>query len=54
MAHVWRIRLLDDPKPLVVGISWVVMCAEYRRKEDESPYLVDIQNINIANVNKVS
>ena len=35
-------RALDDPKPHVVGISWVVACLEQGKKADETPYLVEV------------
>lgn len=35
-------RALDDPKPHVVGISWVVACLEQGKKVDETPYLVEV------------
>ncbi|KAJ1024281.1 hypothetical protein NDA18_004452 [Ustilago nuda] len=35
-------RALDDPKPHVVGISWVVACLEQGKKADEKPYLVEV------------
>ncbi|PWZ03656.1 hypothetical protein BCV70DRAFT_197855 [Testicularia cyperi] len=35
-------RALADPKPHVVGISWVVKCLEQGIKVDEEPYLVEV------------
>jgi hypothetical protein len=35
-------RALEDPKPYVVGISWVVKCLEQGQKADEEPYLVEV------------
>ncbi|TFK44858.1 hypothetical protein BDQ12DRAFT_39073 [Crucibulum laeve] len=52
MSTVTRYRLLRDPKPLVVGIAWVVECVEQRKRVDESKFLVDIEDINIAGINK--
>ena len=46
-------RLLDDPKPLIVGISWVVKCAEVQMRVDEAPYIVDVSHLNVAGVQKV-
>jgi len=43
-----RYRLLDDPKPFVVGIAWVVECAEQRDKVDETKFLVDLDGVNVA------
>lgn len=34
---------LDDPKPLVVGMSWVVACAEAKAKVDEQEHLVELE-----------
>jgi hypothetical protein len=51
----WRnIRLLRDPKPLVVGIAWVVECVEQRARVDESQFIVNLEDINTAGINKVS
>ncbi|KIM63873.1 hypothetical protein SCLCIDRAFT_62228, partial [Scleroderma citrinum Foug A] len=38
-----RYRLLNDPKPLVVGIAWVVECVEQRARMDEEKYKVDVE-----------
>lgn len=46
-------RLLRDPKPLVVGISWVVECVEQRKQVDETKFLVDLDGMNVAGTNKV-
>ncbi|EST08026.1 BRCT domain protein [Kalmanozyma brasiliensis GHG001] len=35
-------RALEDPKPHVVGIKWVVACLEQGQKAEESPYLVEV------------
>lgn len=35
-------RGLDEPKPYVVGIGWVVACLEQANKADEAPYLVEV------------
>lgn len=47
-------RLLRDPKPHVVGIAWVVECVEQRTQVDESKFLVDLSDIQVAAVNKVT
>ncbi|KAI0759974.1 hypothetical protein BD413DRAFT_487129 [Trametes elegans] len=44
-------RLLKDPKPLVVGIAWVVECAEQRTRVDEARFLVNLELANVAGVN---
>jgi len=43
-----------EPKPLVVGIAWVVECAEKRVRADETPFLVNLDNVNVAGGHKVS
>ncbi|KAG2366738.1 hypothetical protein BDR07DRAFT_1273858 [Suillus spraguei] len=48
-----RYRLLNDPKPLVVGIAWVVECVEQRSRVDEVKFKVDLEMVNIAGTNKV-
>jgi hypothetical protein len=47
-----RYRLLNDPKPLVVGIAWVVECVEQRSRVDEAKFKVDLGMVNIAGTNK--
>lgn len=47
------VRLLDEPRPLVVNISWVVECVEKRERIDESRFSVDLEAINVAGANKV-
>ncbi|KAG9312049.1 hypothetical protein JVU11DRAFT_7329 [Chiua virens] len=42
-----RYRLLDGPKPAVVGIAWVVECVEKRRL-DEEKFKVNVDMINVA------
>ena len=46
-------RSLNDPKPLVVGIAWVVRCAELVTRVDETKYLISLEHENIAGVKKV-
>lgn len=48
-----RPRLLNEPKPIVVAMAWVVACAEAKAHVDESEYLIDLTGENIAGVNKV-
>ena len=45
---------MRDPKPFVVGISWVVECAEKCRRVGEENFLVDLDGLNVAGNNKVS
>lgn len=45
--------ILQDPKPLVVGIGWVVECVEQRARVDEARFSVDLDGMNIAGANKV-
>ena len=46
-------RLLRDPKPLVVGIGWVVECIEQRKQVDEKDFLIDLTRTNVAGTHKV-
>ena len=46
-------RLLRDPKPLVVGIAWVVECVEQRQRVDETNFLIDLEEVNLLAGNKV-
>lgn len=46
-------RLLNDPKPLVVGIAWVVECVEQRTRVDEDKFKIDLDLVNVAGTNKV-
>ncbi|KDQ27627.1 hypothetical protein PLEOSDRAFT_1056143 [Pleurotus ostreatus PC15] len=39
-------------KPHVVGIAWVVECAERKEKADETPHLIDLEGVNVAGVVK--
>ncbi|KAF9501779.1 hypothetical protein BDN71DRAFT_1491880 [Pleurotus eryngii] len=39
-------------KPHVVGIAWVVECAERKEKADETPHLIDLEGANVAGVVK--
>ncbi|KAJ6558423.1 hypothetical protein DFH09DRAFT_1162762 [Mycena vulgaris] len=41
-----RYKALSDPKPHVVGMEWVVQSAEKRAHEDETPYLIDMDDMN--------
>jgi len=47
-------RLMREPKPFVVGISWVVECAEQRKRVEEDNFIVDLEGLNVAGTNKVS
>ncbi|KAL5483280.1 hypothetical protein ACEPAI_8510 [Sanghuangporus weigelae] len=47
-STVTRYRLLDEPRPKVVGIGWVVECAEKRARVDESRFQVDLESVNVA------
>lgn len=46
-------RLLRDPKPLVVGIAWVVECVERRTHVDETKFIIDLESVNVSSTNKV-
>ncbi|EJD41655.1 hypothetical protein AURDEDRAFT_68579, partial [Auricularia subglabra TFB-10046 SS5] len=37
-----RYRMLNEPRPLVVGIGWVVECVEKRARVDEDRFAVDL------------
>ncbi|KAI0918908.1 hypothetical protein AcV5_001967 [Taiwanofungus camphoratus] len=52
MSTVTRYRLLTEPRPFVVGIAWVVECAEQRSRVNETEHLVSLDGVNIAGVNK--
>ncbi|KAJ7125056.1 hypothetical protein C8R44DRAFT_874897 [Mycena epipterygia] len=41
-----KYKALSDPKPLVVGMEWVVQSAEKRSHQDEAPYLIDMDDMN--------
>ncbi|KAH8087876.1 hypothetical protein BXZ70DRAFT_955488 [Cristinia sonorae] len=47
-----RYRLLHEPRPLVVGIAWVVECVEQRVKVEETKFLVDLEHVNVAGSSK--
>ena len=38
---------------MVVGIAWVVACAERREHVDEQKYMISLVNENVAGTNKV-
>ena len=40
-----------NPKPVVVGIAWVVECVEKRAKVDEERFKIDVEVINVAGGN---
>lgn len=42
-----------DPKPHVVGIAWVVECAEQQRQVEEARFAVNLSLVNVAGGNKV-
>lgn len=41
-ATLHHFRAQPDPKPLVVGVNWVLRCAEEGRKVNEEDYLVEV------------
>ncbi|KAJ7730212.1 hypothetical protein B0H14DRAFT_2409633, partial [Mycena olivaceomarginata] len=45
-----RYRALPEPKPLVVGMEWVVRSTENRTHEEEIAYLVDMDNMNTTTI----
>lgn len=52
MSTLTRYRLLKERRPLVVGIAWVVECAEQRMQVDETRFLINLDEENVAGVNK--
>ncbi|TBU43066.1 hypothetical protein BD309DRAFT_865046 [Dichomitus squalens] len=52
MSTLKGYRMLSDPKPHVVGIGWVVACAEQRRRVEETQFPVNLNLANVAGVNK--
>lgn len=46
-------RLLKEPRPLVVGIAWVVECAEQCTRVDEDRFLISLDGVNVAGTQKV-
>ncbi|KAK0504553.1 hypothetical protein EDD18DRAFT_303695 [Armillaria luteobubalina] len=46
-----RYRQLET-KPFVVGLQWIVECAEKLQHLDETQYAISLEGINIAGVNK--
>lgn len=55
-VHLTSCRVLDEPRPNIVGIGWVVECVEKRVLADEARFTVDITNMHVAGAssNKVS
>ncbi|KAJ7782763.1 hypothetical protein B0H16DRAFT_466655 [Mycena metata] len=47
-----RYKALADPKPHVVGMEWVVQSAEKRIHEDETPYLIDMDDMNTTAIKR--
>jgi len=45
--------LLSDPKPKVVGLTWVVECIEKRKHIDEEKFLIDLEDFKFATAHKV-
>lgn len=43
--------MLNDPKPVVIGIAWVVECVEKRVQVDEEKFKIDVDMINVAGGN---
>jgi len=38
-----RYRALAEPRPVVVGIGWVVECVEKREKVDPTRYIINLE-----------
>ncbi|KAJ7884057.1 hypothetical protein B0H13DRAFT_2537577 [Mycena leptocephala] len=47
-----RYRALPEPKPLVVGMEWVVRSAENRTYEEETLYLIDMDDMNTTTIKR--
>ena len=45
--------LLEEPRPHVVGIGWVVECVEKREKIDELKHKIELDEENVAGSSKV-
>ncbi|ESK93627.1 signal transducer [Moniliophthora roreri MCA 2997] len=43
-----RYRTLNDPKPHVIGNSWIVTCAQESRHVDETEYLINLEEFKFA------
>ncbi|KAJ7936454.1 hypothetical protein B0H13DRAFT_1461689, partial [Mycena leptocephala] len=41
-------RGLPDPKPLVVGMEWVVQSAKKHTHVDEGPHLIEMDDMNTS------
>lgn len=48
-----RYSTLDEPKPFLVGIGWVVKCMEKKERVDEKKYLVNVKEAEVVFGNKV-
>ncbi|THU85037.1 hypothetical protein K435DRAFT_686417 [Dendrothele bispora CBS 962.96] len=51
-STVNRYRLLNDPKPKVVGLTWVVECIEKMQHVDEEKFLIDLEEFKFATAHK--
>ncbi|KAG8989853.1 hypothetical protein FRB90_002048, partial [Tulasnella sp. 427] len=47
-----RYSTLDEPKPFLVGIGWVVNCVEKKERVDEKKYLVNVKEAEVVFGNK--
>ncbi|KAF7315215.1 BRCT domain-containing protein [Mycena indigotica] len=41
-----KYKALSEPRPFLVGMEWVVKCAETKTRQDETPYLIDLDDMN--------
>ena len=46
-------RLLNTPRPAVVGIAWVVECVEQKCIVEVEKFMIDLEGVNVAGNNKV-
>jgi len=52
-STIAKVRLMDEEsRPHVVGIGWVVECAEKRERADESKFAVDTEGMHVAGASK--
>ncbi|KZT69712.1 hypothetical protein DAEQUDRAFT_250685 [Daedalea quercina L-15889] len=52
LSTLTRYRLLKEPRPLAVGIAWVVECAEQCKRVDEARFLISLDGVNVAGTQK--
>jgi hypothetical protein len=48
-----KYKLYDDPKPFLVGIAWVVQCAEKLARVDEEGFRVKTDEVSALDLKRV-